>query len=131
MPTEEQRKRNREKQKRYYEKHKKEIYERNKNRVAKWNAENKEKVNAYKTKYRLNNPEKSKKSDTLSGWKQRGLIHDDYDDLYEKYLASTHCEICDVLFNNDEWRTTKCMDHCHKTGVFRNFLCQPCNLKRE
>ena len=54
------------------------------------------------------------------------------DGLYEHYLKTTHCDECEVELTYDKVRTTttKCMDHCHETGQFRNILCHSCNSKR-
>jgi hypothetical protein len=59
-----------------------------------------------------------------SSWKQRGLLHDDYDTLYEAYLQTTNCDVCKVTFKDT---FDRCMDHDHSTGLFRQFLCRPCN----
>ena len=91
---------------------------------------NKEKAKAYRKVY--NQSPAAKKSFLLYKWKIRGLIHDDYDDLYDKYLNATCCENCECEFGimGDKSGTYKCMDHDHETGLFRNFLCVSCNNKR-
>jgi hypothetical protein len=76
-----------------------------------------------------------KKSRIISDWKKRGLIETEqytYDELYEAYLYCGYCENCDVKLTKDRYNTltTKCMDHDHKTGIFRNILCNSCNVKR-
>ena len=65
------------------------------------------------------------KSNTIAGWKERGLIHPDYDELYTRYLSAKNCEVCRKEFENSYDR---CMDHCHETGKFRQFLCRRCNV---
>ena len=99
--------------------------------------EQKKKKNEYNKKYRDNNKEKGKeynkeyyqtpngkKSNTISNWKRRGLISDDYDKIYERYLNSTKCELCECLYSPTNW---KCMDHNRNTGLFRNIVCNSCN----
>ena len=73
-----------------------------------------------------------KKSKTINRWKQLGLICSDYDLLYSNYLSETHCDECRCRFGTfgDGTQTFKCMDHSHQTGLFRNFLCCKCNVKR-
>ena len=93
-----------------------------------YHDKNKEKANHNTEKYRKT-PE-GIKSKRLSDWRRRGLIHDDLDELYERYLQSTHCDECEEEFVNDRGISQRCMDHCHQTGLFRNFLCKSCNLKR-
>lgn len=65
-----------------------------------------------------------KKLITISGWKHRGLVHNDFDSLYETYLQATQCSACKNEFKDSYDR---CMDHDHDTGLFRQFLCRPCN----
>ena len=104
-----------------------------------------EQLNEKSKKYYENNTEKIKKkrkiytktpkgikSGIISNWKQAGLIYEDYDSLYGHYLNANNCDECGIKFGKygggiSDW---KCMDHCHKTGAFRNFLCNTCNLRR-
>ena len=67
------------------------------------------------------------KSCRISSWKKRGLV-DDYDMVYERYQNTKYCDICNVLLTScRKGGNQKQMDHCHKTGKFRNILCQRCN----
>ena len=65
-----------------------------------------------------------KKCQIRAKWKAKGLNMENFDDIYERYIKSTNCELC-----NKKYKSTKdrCMDHCHKTGEFRNVVCQKCN----
>ena len=74
-----------------------------------------------------------KKSNRINNWKRIGLIHPDYNELYEKYINTTNCERCNVVFSDDKIRTstTRCMDHDHATGLFRNIVCNSCNVSKE
>jgi len=67
---------------------------------------------------------KGKKSTIILLWKQRGLIHDDYDALYDSYLQRTQCDVCKFEYKDSYDR---CMDHDHETHLFRQFLCRSCN----
>tara|TARA_R110000772_G_scaffold64903_1_gene144891 strand:+ start:1187 stop:1633 length:447 start_codon:yes stop_codon:yes gene_type:complete len=71
---------------------------------------------------------KDHKYDTIYNWKSNGLIANNYNEIYEKYLISTHCDKCQEPYKN---RTDKCMDHNHHTNEFRNFLCRPCNTRTD
>jgi len=73
-----------------------------------------------------------KRSQTISNWKRHGLVSKDYNLLYNNYLASTNCEECGVEYGKmgDGTATHRCMDHCHETGLFRNFICCGCNIRR-
>jgi len=114
-------------------------------RKREWNRKNKEKIATWQKKYyqehkeeiatknkEFNQTPKGKRLHTIDQWKYKGLIHDDYDRLYDAYLESTNCEECDVEYGvkGDGTMTFKCMDHDHQNGYFRNFLCSLCNIRR-
>jgi phosphoglycolate phosphatase-like HAD superfamily hydrolase len=117
----------RERNNKYREKNKDKIKERNKNY---WEA-NKNMRNEAKRKYRENNPEKYHKSRRISEWKSQGVKHDDYVSLYNKYMNTDYCECCGCKLTTGKPRTstTKCLDHCHITGLFRRVICNGCNVK--
>ena len=47
------------------------------------------------------------------------------------YINTTNCEECNIeLIEGRYGNNKKCLDHCHKTGEFRNVLCQTCNVRR-
>ena len=83
-----------------------------------YNFNNKDK----KTKYRQS--DKGKKSDRITNWKNRGLISDNYDELYDRYIKSTKCELCNKKYKNTRDRH---LDHDHDTHLFRNIVCRMCN----
>jgi hypothetical protein len=87
-----------------------------------WREKNKEHISQYDKK--RNETSVGKKSNTISKWKQRGIIHDDYSGLYEKYIATTHCQVCQTEFKDS---FDRCLDHDHDSGKFRQFLCRDCN----
>ena len=111
---------------------------------------NKERILEQQRRYRENNKEKraeydrqhnqtpeGKKSHRINDWKQRGVkLPDDYPDwslFYdEEYMKTTKCEECGVrLTEGKRTPTTKCLDHSHITGEFRNILCHACNTRRK
>lgn len=72
-----------------------------------------------------------KKSQRISNWKRRGIICPDYDALYERYIATTHCEKCNVVLTAGCSRTGRCVDHDHSIDDRENvraILCMACNL---
>ena len=110
----------------YYEAHKerrKEYLEANKDKIREQKKiSNKE---YYKT-------ENGKKSNRILSWKNRGVSSDNYDDLYEKYINTKFCEECDIeLIEGKTGNNRRCLDHNHISGLFRNVLCNLCNLKRK
>ena len=126
----EYRKKNKEKNKEAIAKREKEYREKNKEAIAKkhkeYYEENKEKIAEYRQTLAC------KKTKRISKWKFKGLICEDIDALYEKFLNTKKCENCEVELTVDRYNTTttRAMDHDHTTGLFRNVLCHPCNVKR-
>ena len=69
---------------------------------------------------------KARKSSFISTWKGRGLKlreGETYEMIYEKVQNTTHCELCNLSFENNSPE----MDHDHETGYFRKVLCRKCN----
>jgi hypothetical protein len=94
---------------------------------------NKEKINerqcAYFKEYK--NTDAYLKNQRIRRWKQRGVVAENWNDLYHLFLSINNCEECDVelkygIYGNNK----KCLDHDHSTGGYRNVLCHSCNLKR-
>ena len=126
-------------EKRLYDKNR---YENNKEKAKQYYQDNKEKIIQQKKQYRKDNQEKMKeydkspvrkKQNAIARWKKQGLICDNYEQLYYHYLKTSYCDFCKVELTTDRYNTstTKCMDHCHQTGLFRNILCLSCNVKRK
>jgi hypothetical protein len=103
-----------------YEKHKE---NNNKNRRK---PENKEKQIKYHTQYRVT--EKGRRSHRISEWKYRGLKEEDPGAIYDRYINTHECDCCKKPIK--EGKGSRVMDHCHKTGKFRNVLCHNCNILR-
>jgi hypothetical protein len=104
--------------------------EKRQKQMKEYHQQNKEKLKEYYKKY--SQTEKGKKSTRIRNWKFSGVIHPNFDELYEKYINTEHCELCSVELTEDRYRTptTRVLDHCHETGEFRNIVCQSCNIKR-
>jgi len=108
---------------------------RNSERSKKWYQKNKEKKKEYEKEYQKKNKDKIAeyqkspqriKSRTISDWKKSGLVHEDYDVLYETYLQTNECNVCKKEFKDS---FDRCMDHDHSTGLFRQVLCRNCNTQ--
>ena len=142
MPrTEEQKQRRKQYIKEWRLKNKEKIIQNSKEYYQK----NKEKINEYNKKYHQDNKEKikiklkeynqtlnCKRIKIISRWKKFGLVSTDYNLLYDNYLKSTNCEECGIEYGKfgDGTATHRCLDHDHETGLFRNYLCHGCNLRR-
>ena len=74
----------------------------------------------------------AKKSMIISKWKKRGLLCEDYGSLYDRYIESKNCEECGCEYGKigDGSGRFRCLDHDHESGLFRNFLCNRCNVRR-
>ena len=70
---------------------------------------------------------KDHKKNAVSAWKHRGLIHDDYNALYQAYIYATNCELCQREFKNSKDRQ---MNRNRANGEFRNFICGSCRGKK-
>jgi len=120
----EKRKEYREKNKEKINQRKREIYQRDKEKII---QQQKLRTSKYlKT-------DKGKKSSRIANWKNILEIKcDNYDELYEKYIDTEYCELCNVKLTEDKIRksTTRCLDHDHQTGLVRNIVCHSCNVKR-
>ena len=66
----------------------------------------------------------SSKAQTLKNWKVKGVIYDNFDELYEIYINTMNCQHCGIEFKNSRNRH---LDHDHNTGLFRKIICCKCN----
>ena len=57
-------------------------------------------------------------------WKFLGVDMDNFDEIYNRYINSSQCELCNKIY---EKTYDRCLDHCHTTGKFRNVVCRRCN----
>ena len=73
---------------------------------------------------------KQHKTSKKSSWKNSGMVFtpEEFEEIYNKYIYATNCELCDVLFPKSRNRQ---LDHCHETGKIRNIVCQTCNLRKQ
>jgi hypothetical protein len=96
--------------------------------AKKWREENKEEKKAYGKQYRQTDA--GKKSKRIWNWKKQGILSDDYDALYDKFLNTKNCEECGVEMVFGRTKNARCLDHCHSSGLVRNVLCISCNSRR-
>jgi hypothetical protein len=125
------RKEYREKNKEKIKEYDREWYKKNKADIIKkskeWYENNKEKIKKCKEEYRKT--PKGKKIKTISRWKSRGIIADDYNEWYEKYINCNECNFCHKEFKNTK---DKHLDHNHSINYcenIRGILCCSCNVK--
>ena len=106
--------------------------DKNKEKVAASNKQWREEHPDYNKQWREQHPEEWHRIYTINDWKRLGVIHDDYDALYDNYNSVTQCADCDVVFGKkgDGTGSWKCLDHDHITHAFRAVVCNACNLQR-
>jgi len=119
--------------KNYFEKNKDKLKEQRKIYREKNKEQIASKVKEYAEKHKdkileYHKTEAYRKCVRISGWKQHGIISDNFDELYNHYINCWKCELCHVeLIEGDTASNRRCLDHDHKTGLFRNILCNTCN----
>ena len=99
--------RRREQHKEWYENNREEILAKNKQ----W----------YKT-------EQGIKSQRIKNWKQKGIIHDDFDTVYDNYINTKECDVCKVELTEGRGKNCRNLDHYHETGKIRGIICKKCNV---
>jgi uncharacterized protein with PIN domain len=109
----------------------KKYYQENKTKLLEKRAEKRqtEEYKQYIKNYIVS--DSGKKSRRIASWKHYGVISDDYEALYIKWKETTHCEECNTeLIDGSRGNNKKVLDHDHNTGLFRNVICNRCNVKR-
>jgi hypothetical protein len=69
------------------------------------------------------------KYNTINNWKRYGVISDNFDKLYEEHMKINNCQLCNIHFNKDIRSHWRCLDHDHRTGLYRQTICFSCNCK--
>ena len=109
-------------------KNKKYNSKKNKERCAKYYQKNKEKEKKRIATYNSENPEKAHRTHTISCWRSAGIEDEDFDLLYDVFMAETNCWICGKIFSTKKDYDAKVLDHNHSTGEARYICCRYCNL---
>jgi hypothetical protein len=69
------------------------------------------------------------KDECIWRWKNSGIVCDDYELLYERYINTKFCEKCNCkLVSGNFGSNKKAIDHNHITGEVRFICCHSCNM---
>ena len=72
------------------------------------------------------------KNKRLCNWRKSGVLCEDFNELYTYYINTWICENCDCpLVEGIFGANKRVLDHDHDTGLFRNVLCNTCNIRRK
>lgn len=102
----------------------------------KWRIKQRTRLNAKSSKYYLENKNKCRRVNLLYKALHRGRLVDAetgrrINKTPEEVAAlrASHSGLCDICKTGDPGgkRKKMCLDHCHRTGVVRGFLCNSCN----
>jgi len=78
-----------------------------------------------------NLPENIKKA-RINNWKKTGITYNNWDELYEKYINTSKCELCNInLVSGKTAKNRRILDHDHITNQVRNIICHSCNTTRD
>jgi hypothetical protein len=113
----------------YYKKYEEKNKEKRKEYAKKYREENKEKIKEAQLNYKKNNPDRLLKTKRISMWKKYGIICENYDEMYEKYINTTCCDYCNKSFVSSQDRQ---LDHDHNitdAPNVRGVLCINCNTR--
>lgn len=92
--------------------------------IKKYQETHREEIQAYQKKWRESI--RAKKIMRIGNWRQLGITDEDLELVYDTYINTTNCMICDNTFKNSKDRH---LDHDHETGEIRYICCRNCNIK--
>ena len=75
--------------------------------------------------------ERGKKSSRISCWKKLGIKSQNFDEVYERYINTEYCELCNVELKDGRKSNSRNLDHQHASGELRNIICLRCNNQRK
>jgi len=116
----------REKNRQHTRDYARDYYSKNKEQYAAKYEENKEEKAEKSRAYHAS--AQGKKKHQISYWKRRGLIHDDFDSLYDEYINKRECDKCGEEFGQrgDGTGTYICIAQKFGTKEVESVCCYKC-----
>ena len=104
----------------------------------KWRDDNKEKLKEYyeerkeKIKEYQQTP-KRRRFSRIKNWKSKDMIEPEegWEAFMDRVENTKNCDLCGIELTEDRHptSTTRCVDHSHITHLFRNIVCNGCNIR--
>ena len=74
--------------------------------------------------------------DCICRWRGSGVIYknnsvEDWKELYYIHMNTVSCPCCSVELVDGKGSNSRCLDHDHNTGLYRNTICHACNSKTD
>lgn len=88
--------------------------------------ENKDRMKFNRRNWEKKNPKAHRRIQIRRRLRNKGCPENQLDQWIDRYLATTHCEICREL-PQDRWKSLH-VDHCHQSGTIRGLICGSCNF---
>lgn len=88
--------------------------------------ENKDRMEFNRRNWEKKNPKAHRRIQLRRSFRKKGCPENKLDHWVDRYLMTTHCQICQDL-PQDRWNSLH-VDHCHDTGVIRGLICSNCNF---
>jgi len=121
------------KNKEKYQEYQKEYREKNKVKEREKQKRYRESEKGKKYKQQYYKSDKGIKISRISNWKKNGITSTNFDLVYERYINTNYCEVCNIelITGRDNTSNTRCLDHQHASGEIRNIVCKRCNCNRQ
>ena len=98
-----------------------------KDNSKRWYEENKQRI---LQKRKENYQNKTHKQNKIRSFKNQGF-KGDLEEVYDIHMSTEFCNDCNVKLINGTSKNSRCADHNHITGYYRNTICMRCNFQRQ